>query len=126
LILDNMKKRKTIDSFFKPIGSTANCIQSFRSRGCQGNVEGDARAPNVEGDDHVKNSINQNFHAIKPMEEEGADLEHEQIVATRFERDPGKRAQILELPPDQQTKLEDFIFQRAHINQYCQSTHSVN
>jgi hypothetical protein len=56
----------------------------------------------VEGDDHVENLIDQNSPMVEPMEEEGAELDREQIVATRFERDPGKRSQILELPPDQQ------------------------
>jgi hypothetical protein len=97
MILDNMKKRKTIDSFFKPIGSTANCIESIRSRGCQGNVE---------GDNHIENP--ENSPVVEPMEEEDAELEREQIVATRFERDPGKRSQILELPPDQQDEARRF------------------
>jgi hypothetical protein len=103
-----MKKRKTIDSFFKTIGSTANCIEFIRSQGCQGNVEGHAHAPNVEGDDHVENPIDQNSHVVEPMEEEGVELDREQIVATRFERDTGKHSQILEPPPDQQDEARRF------------------
>ena len=96
-----MKKRKTNHSFFKPVGSTANCIESIRNRGCQGNRD----APNVEGEtpnDHVENPNNQSSAPVEPMEAEVAEPEHEPIVATRFERDPGKRVQILELPADQQ------------------------
>jgi len=51
-----MKKRKTINSFFKPIGSSANCIEAIASRGGQSNVQ--VEAPNLEGEthnDHVQN-----------------------------------------------------------------------
>ena len=66
-------------------------------------MEGDA--PNVEGEtpnDHVENPNNQSSAPVEPMEAEVAEPEHEPIVATRFERDPGKCVQILELPADQQ------------------------
>jgi hypothetical protein len=62
----------------------------------------------VEGDDHVENPIDQNSPMVEPMEEEGAELDREQIVATRFERDPDKRSQILELLPDQQDEARRF------------------
>jgi hypothetical protein len=62
----------------------------------------------VEGDDHVENLIDQNSPMVEPMEEEGAELDREQIVATRFERDPDKRSQILELLPDQQDEARRF------------------
>lgn len=86
----NMKKRKTINSFFKPIGSSA---------------------PDLEGEthnDHVQNSNNQSNVAAtaEPIEAEVA--EHPPVIATRFERDPGKRVQILELSADQQDEARRF------------------
>ncbi|CAA0841414.1 TTF-type zinc finger protein with HAT dimerisation domain, partial [Striga hermonthica] len=67
----------------------------------------------VDGDDHVENPNNQtsaNVEPNQPMEEEPevANPEREQIVATRFERDPGKRVQILDLPTDQQDEARRF------------------
>lgn len=105
-----MKKRKTIHSFFKPVGSTASCIESIRNRGCQGNLE--ENAPNVEGEiptatDHVE-TPNNHTATVEPMEAEVAEPEREPIIATRFERDPGKRVQILELPADQQNEARRF------------------
>jgi hypothetical protein len=57
-----MKKRKTTttNSFFKPIGSSANCIEAVASQGIQSNVE--VEAPNLEGgthNDYVQNPNNQ-------------------------------------------------------------------
>jgi len=72
-------------------------------------VEGDA--PNVEGEtpnDHVENPNNQSSAPVEPMEAEVAEPEHEPIVATRFERDPGKCVQILELSADQQDEARRF------------------
>ena len=90
-----MKKRKTIHSFFKPVGSSANV---------------EVETPNVEGEtpnEHdVENPNNQSSVAAAPLEAEAA--EHQPIVATRFERDPGKRVQILELPVDQQDEARRF------------------
>ena len=104
-----MKKRKTINSFFKPIGSSANCIEAIASRGGQSNVQ--VEAPNLEGEthnDHVQNPNNQSNVAAtaEPIEAEVA--KHPPVVATRFERDPGKRVQILELPADQQDEARRF------------------
>jgi hypothetical protein len=109
-IADNMKKRKTmtINSFFKPIGSNANCIEAIASRGIQSNVE----VEDLEGEthnDHVQNPNNHQSSAAataEPIQAEAA--EHPPVVATRFERDPGKRVQILELPPDQQDDARRF------------------
>jgi len=61
-----MKKRKTINSFFKPIGSSANCIEAIASRGGQSNVQ--VEAPNLEGgthNDHVQNPNNEGNVAAK-------------------------------------------------------------
>jgi len=68
-------------------------------------------APNLEGEthnDHVQNPNNQSNVAAtaEPIEAEVA--EHPPVVATRFERDPDKRVQILELPADQQDEARRF------------------
>jgi hypothetical protein len=104
-----LSKIKTINSFFKPIGSSANGIEAIASRGSQSNVQ--VEAPNLEGgthNDHVQNPNNESNVAAtaKPIEAEVA--EHPPVVATRFERDPGKSVQILELTDDQQDEARRF------------------
>jgi len=70
-------------------------------------------APNLEGEthnDHVQNPNNQSNVAAtaEPIEAEVA--EHPPVVATRFERDPGKRVQYWNCQLINKMKLGDFIF----------------
>jgi hypothetical protein len=99
-----MKRKKTMLSFFKPIGSSADSqIQTENPNVETDNVQVEAPI------DHVENLNNQSSDAAAaatPIEAEAA--EHQPIVASAFERDPGKRVQIWELPPDEQDKARRF------------------
>jgi hypothetical protein len=67
-----MKRKSIIHSFFKSVGSIANSIQAENPNVETPNVE-------VETNDHVENLNNH------------SSAEHQPIVASAFERDPGKR-----------------------------------
>ena len=72
-------------------------------------------APNLEGkthNDHVQNPNNQSNVAAtaEPIEAEVA--KHPPVVATRFERDPGKHVQILELPAYHQDEAWRFYISK--------------
>lgn len=97
-----MKRKKTIQSFFQPIGSSANSqIQTENPNVQTENVQVEAPI------DHVENLNNQSSDAAAtPIEAEA--VERQPIIASAFERDPGKRVQIWDLPPDEQDKARRF------------------
>ena len=68
-------------------------------------------ATNLKGEtnnDHVQNPNNESNVAATTESIESKVAEHPPVVATRFEREPGKRVQILELPADQQDEAQRF------------------
>lgn len=76
-----MKRSRTLDYFFKPTS-------------CPGNDQIDQHIEAVElNDEHIPNQ------GIGTSAPSPAEPELARVVTTAFERDPGKRAQIKDLPP---------------------------
>ncbi|XP_052165077.1 uncharacterized protein LOC127782046 [Oryza glaberrima] len=85
-------KRKTIDCYYNPVVSRVNSTEN--------------PSPIIAQDiDPVDlQAANENAATLPSLEAE----QGQEIVATAFERDPGKRAQIFELPADQQDEARRF------------------